>query len=168
MLFRSPDAAIYASGWSGPNPFRSAEQLQKPIAGGTGATPYGTGATEDEKGDPGYFGGNPFFDARPPTAQTPYSGNFWTMGQIKRPEASMYCTDSNTGELLGVNDSTLNPNNANLNLEGVEWRYTGSSCIMLFLDGHVDTVGQWSNLRELEKDLGVRVLGLNKRSFFAN
>jgi hypothetical protein len=39
---------------------------------------------------------------------------------------------------------------------------------MLFLDGHVDTVGQWDGLRELEKELGVRVLGLDKRSFFTN
>ena len=164
--FDSPDAAIYASGWTGTNPFRSVETLQKPVGGGTGATPFGTGATDEERGDPGYFGGNPFFDARPPSTQAPYSGNFWAFGQIKRPEASMYCVDSYLGELLQVNDTTLNPTNANLDLVGVEWRYTGKNSIMLFLDGHVDTVGQWTGLRELEKDLGVRVLGLDKRSYF--
>ena len=164
--FDSPDAALYASGWSGSDPFRSAETLQKP-AGGDGATPFGSGATADELGSPGYFGGNPFFDARPPTGTRPYSGFFWTLGQIKRPEASMYCTDSNLGELLGVNDPTLDPNNPNLDLVGVEWRYSGKNCIMLFLDGHVDTVGQWTNLRELDQELGVRVLGLDRKSFFA-
>lgn len=164
--FDSPDATLYASGWSGVNPFRSEEPLRKIPPGGTGATPFGTGPLSDEIGDPGYFGGNPFFDARPPTLERPYSGSFWATGQIKRPEVSMYCMDSNLGEMLDVTDPSLNPGNPNLDLKGVEWRYTGNSAIMLLLDGHVETVGQWEGLRELEKDLGFRVLGLDKRSFF--
>jgi prepilin-type N-terminal cleavage/methylation domain-containing protein/prepilin-type processing-associated H-X9-DG protein len=165
--FDSPDAALYASGWSGSDPFRSAEQLKKP-AGGNGATPFGTGAPATELGDPGYFGGNPFFDARPPTTARPYSGFYYTLGQMKRPEASMYCVDSNLGELLEVNDPTLNPNNPNLNLVGVEWRYVGDKCLMLFLDGHVETYDKWGDLRELEQEFGVRVFGLDRSSFFSN
>lgn len=164
--FDSPDAALYERGYSGSDPFRSAEVLVKPT-GGDGASPFGTGATEAEAGAPGYFGGNPFFDARP-IAGSVYQGRFWTTGQIKRPEASMYCCDSNLGELLGLNDQTLSPNNAALDLTGVEWRYSGQNALMLFLDGHVDTVGEWEGLRELEKDLGVRVLGLDRNSFFTN
>ena len=163
----SPDATLYASGWTGVDPFRSAEVMRK-TSNGNGATPFGTGTLETELGGPGYFGGNPFFDARPPTSARPYSGFFWTHGQIKRPEASMYCTDSYIGEVLEFSDVNLDPTNSDLDLVGVEWRYSGNNCIMLFLDGHVDTVGQWDGLRELEKELGVRVLGLDKRSFFTN
>lgn len=163
----SPDATLYASGWTGVDPFRSAEPLRK-TSNGSGATPFGTGTPETELGDPGYFGGNPFFDARPPTTARPYSGFYWTHGQIKRPEASMYCTDSYIGEVLEFSNVNLDPNDPNLDLVGVEWRYSGNNCIMLFLDGHVDTYGKWNGLRELEKDLGVRVLGLDRRSFFSN
>ena len=165
--FDSPDAALYATGWSGQNPFRSAEQLQT-VTGGDGASPFGSGTTEDEKGDPGYFGGNPFFDARAPETAHPYSGNYWVTGQIKRPESSMYCCDSSVGELLGVNIPDFTNTTPGLNLTGVEYRYTGAQTLMLFLDGHVDTFGEWDTLFELEKDLGVRVLGLDRRSFFPN
>lgn len=178
--FDSPDGVLYASGWSGSNPFRSAEPMQSLAGDGSGATPLGGGPGNggptspltgmgtriNEKGDPGYFGGNPFFDARAPTSAHPYSGSYWSLGQIKRPEASLYCTDSNLGELLGVTDPTLNTNNPDLDLEGVEWRYTGQNCIMLFLDGHVDTIGRWENLQELETELGVRVFKLDQRTFF--
>ncbi len=166
--FDSPDAALYASGWDGVNPFRSAEVIREVPPGGTGATPFGTGATSEELGDPGYFGGNPFFDARPPTGARPYSGNWWTTGQIRRPDASMYCCDSNLGEILEVNDGTLDPTNPNLNLVGAEFRYTGKQILMLFLDGGVGTFSEWGNLDELEKEQGVRVLGLDQRSYFPN
>jgi hypothetical protein len=164
--YDSPDAALYATGFEAKNLFRSAELMQT-VPNGTGATPFGDGCTESEKGDLGYFGGNPFFDARPPTSAHPYSGNYWVTGQIKRPEASMYCMDSNAGELLTVNDPTLTADN-NLNLTGVEWRYSGGYALCLFLDGHVDSVPEWDNLRELEVDNGVRVFGLDRKTFFTN
>ena len=163
--FDSPDAALYASAWEDKNIFRSAEPLAH-AKGGTGATPFGDGASVDEDGTPGYFGGNPFFDARPVATGTPNSGKFWTMGQIRRPEASMYIADSNVGELLGLSAQVLDPNNLTLDLVGVEYRYSGDITLMLFLDGHVDGFTQWENLLELEKELGVRVLDLDKNRFF--
>ena len=163
--FDSPDAALYASAWEDKNIFRSAEPLAH-AKGGTGATPFGDGASVDEDGNPGYFGGNPFFDARPVATGTPNSGKFWTMGQIRRPEASMYIADSNVGELLGLSAQVLDPNNLTLDLVGVEYRYSGDITLMLFLDGHVDGFTQWENLLELEKELGVRVLDLDKNRFF--
>ena len=78
----------------------------------------------------------------------------------------MYLTDSNLGELLEVNNTNWNPTNPDLDLVGVEWRYTGKNCIMLMLDGHVETRGQWDNLKDLELELGVRVLGLDQNVFF--
>ncbi len=165
--FDSPDAALYATGWDGTNPFRSTEVLFKPVVG-TGPTPYGTGPSEEEKNDPGYFAGNPFFDARPATASTPYAGKYWSLGQIKRPEVSMYCADSAIGEIFELNDTNVSPSNGTLDLVGAEWRYSGDNVLMLMLDGHVDTIGKWDSLYDLEKNLGVRVLGLDQNRFFTN
>jgi len=164
--FDSPDAALYASGWDGVNPFRSAEVIREVPPGGTGATPFGTGATSEELGDPGYFGGNPFFDARPADPTRPWAGRYWTMGEIKSPATSMYLMDSNIGELLTVNDPTLNVDNPNLQLTGVDWRYPGGVTNCLFLDGRVDSFSEWDTLKELEKDFKVRVFSLDQRSFF--
>ena len=165
--FDSPDADLYDKGFEAKNIFRSAEPMQKLAGGGTGASPYGSGPLASEKGAPGYFAGNPFFDARPATQSTPWAGRYWVTGQIKAPEASMYCMDSNLGELFEINDPTLNPG-ANLNLVGVEWRYSGGYALSLFLDGHVDGVPEFDSLRELELDYKVRVLSLDKNRFFAN
>jgi prepilin-type processing-associated H-X9-DG protein len=180
--FDSPDASLYATGWSGTNPFRSAIEMDKldrvvasggqPILPGRGAVPFGdgpcsgdTGSAVDsagdpisEKGHPGYFGGNPFFDAR--------GGKFWALGQIKRPQSSMYCIDSSIGELVFLNEANPSPNNPNLDLVGVDFRYSGRNALVLFLDGHVDTVSEFDGLRELEVDLGVRVLDLDKPRFY--
>ena len=70
------------------------------------------------------------------------------------------------GELLGLSAQVLDPNNLTLALVGVEYRYSGDITLMLFLDGHVDGFTQWENLLELEKELGVRVLDLDKNRFF--
>jgi hypothetical protein len=77
----------------------------------------------------------------------------------------MYLMDCNLGELIGINDPTLTPN-SNLNLVGIEWRYSGGYALSLFLDGHVDGVPEFENLRELEIDYKVRVLNLDKNRFF--
>lgn len=163
--FDSPDADLYEKGFEAKNIFRSAEVMKDIADGGTGATPFGSGPLATEKGQSGYFGGNPFFDARPATQATPWAGKFWVTGQIKAPETSMYCMDSNLGDLLEINDPTLTPN-ANLNLVGVEFRYVGGFAQSLFLDGHVDSVPEFENLRELEIDYRVRVLNLDKNRFF--
>ena len=62
----------------------------------------------------------------------------------------------------------MSPNNAALDLAGVDWRYSGKNTLMLFLDGHVDTIPEWTGLVELEKDLGVRVMNLERKTFFTN
>jgi prepilin-type N-terminal cleavage/methylation domain-containing protein len=164
--YDSLDAAYYDLGGDAKNILRSAEVMNSiPPGGGTGATPFGTGALESEKQHPGYFGGNPFFDARPPQTAHPYSGRYWVTGQIKRPSASMYLMDAWVGELLTVSDPTLDVNNPDLNLTGVDWRYSGGYALCLYLDGNVASVAEWDNLRELEVDLGVRVFGLDKSVF---
>jgi type II secretory pathway pseudopilin PulG len=163
--YDSPDAELYEKGFEAKNIFRSSEPMQKVAGGGSGASPFGSGPLESEKGAPGYFGGNPFFDARPATDSTPWAGRYWVTGQIKAPESSMYLMDCNLGELIGINDPTLTPN-SNLNLVGIEWRYSGGYALSLFLDGHVDGVPEFENLRELEIDYKVRVLNLDKNRFF--
>lgn len=171
--FDSPDAALYQRGFEKDVIFRSAELMTK-LPGGTGGpTPFGTGANNGsdetvptESGQPGYFGGNPFFDARAANASRPWAGRYWTMGEIKSPATSMYLMDSNIGELLTVNDPTLNVDNPTLQLTGVDWRYPGGVTNCLFLDGRVDSFSEWDTLKELEKDFKVRVFGLDQRSFF--
>lgn len=171
--FDSPDAALYERGFEKDVIFRSAELMTK-LPGGTGGpTPFGTGANNGTDGTvptelahPGYFGGNPFFDARPTAPSRPWSGRYWTMGEIKSPATSMFLMDSNIGELLTVNDPTLDVNNPQLQLTGVDWRYPGGVTNCLFLDGRVDSFGEWDTLKELEKDFKVRVFGLDQRSFF--
>jgi len=171
--FDSPDAALYERGFEKDVIFRSAELMTK-LPGGTGGpTPFGTGANNGTDGTvptelahPGYFGGNPFFDARPSAPSRPWSGRYWTMGEIKAPATSMFLMDSNIGELLTVNDPTLNVDNPQLQLTGVDWRYPGGVTNCLFLDGRVDSFGEWDTLKELEKDFKVRVFGLDQRSFF--
>lgn len=171
--FDSPDAALYERGFEKDVIFRSAELMTK-LPGGTGGpTPFGTGANNGTDGTvptelahPGYFGGNPFFDARPSAPSRPWSGRYWTMGEIKAPATSMFLMDSNIGELLTVNDPTLDVDNPQLQLTGVDWRYPGGVTNCLFLDGRVDSFGEWDTLKELEKDFKVRVFGLDQRSFF--
>lgn len=171
--FDSPDAELYQRGFEKEVIFRSAELMTKLPGGVGGPTPFGTGANNGsdssvptEFAHPGYFGGNPFFDARPPDPTHPWSGRYWTMGEIKNPASSMYLMDSNIGELLTVNDASLNVNNPDLQLTGVDWRYPGGVTNCLFLDGRVDSFSEWDTLKELEKDFKVRVFSLDQRSFF--
>jgi prepilin-type N-terminal cleavage/methylation domain-containing protein len=65
--FDSPDRTLYDRlGGDLDNPFRSAVDNTQNMPNGDLPTPFGTGA--QEKGLPGYFAANDFFDARPDTS----------------------------------------------------------------------------------------------------
>lgn len=158
--FDSPDKKLYdLVGGDLENPFRSAalNKRNAPAGGGTGPapigdadpTPFGSGA--QEIGRPGYFAANNFFDSRDPDE----GGNGWfSTGQIKAPERSMYLVDSVAGETIEDEPEpfqagpTLGTPGSVPTLE-VDFRYSGV-CLMLFLDGHVEPVGQWQDICELE------------------
>ena len=150
--FDSPDIELYdIVGGDLPNPFRSAAQNTDQILGGKGPTPFGTGA--QERGRPGYFAANNFFDANPNNTDT-FNGWF-TNAQIKVPEQSMYLVDSFYGEIIqdepGPFDRVPPALVGPLTIE-VDFRYAGETCLMLFLDGHVGPQGIWKNLDELQGD----------------
>ena len=166
--FDSPDIELYdIVGGDLENPFRSAAQNTDQIAGGKGPTPFGTGA--QERGRPGFFAANDFFDARPDEND---QQRWFTNAQIKVPEQSMYLVDSFYGEIIqdepGPFDRVPPGLAGPLTIE-VDFRYAGETCLMLFMDGHVQPQGIWKNLDELQGDpsnpqdhgRGIRIQYLN-------
>ncbi len=135
-------------------------------------TPYGPGASE--AGRPGYFAANNFFNAdceakdirtgspAPPAA-------WYTTAQIRAPERSMYLVDSFAGEIIQpwedryrLWDALQDKRNVEFH---VDFRY-GDVCLMLFLDGHIETQNEWETIDDLEgpKGRGIRIRSLDSRS----
>lgn len=144
----SPDRFAYALGGGDvKNVLRSAVPMKRPYGmelpqdtSGLEATPFGQGAGEVELNQPGYFAMNDFFDSR--------SGRWWTPTQIRLPAESVYIVDSRAGETIAP---TADPWRGNdITRCQVDFRYPGSTCIMLFVDGHVDTQAKWKTLEELQ------------------
>lgn len=135
------------------NPFRSAAQNTKP-ASGTGPTPFGSGAYEDEDGQPGYFAANNFFNADP---TSPSYNGWYVTGQIRSPERSMYAVDSFYGETIETN--TPDPWKNVPNSIQVDFRYS-DSCIMLYLDGSVRPQGVWDDIFTLQDKRQVKLTDL--------
>ncbi|MBU3727902.1 MAG: type II secretion system protein [Phycisphaerales bacterium] len=143
----SPDRLAYALGGGDiKNVLRSAVPMKRPFGlelgqtSGLEATPFGQGAGELELNQPGYFAMNDFFDSR--------AGRWWTPTQIRLPSESVYVVDSRAGETIAP---TADPWRGNdLARCQVDFRYPGSTCIMLFVDGHVDTQAKWKTIEELQ------------------
>ncbi len=128
------------------NPLRSAELNQQ---GGL-------------KGRFGYFAANQFFNADPNVIGT----QWWRIGQIAKPDASLYLIDSWEDEViedqLGEWEAVTGE---------VDYRYAGDALI-LFLDGHVDgtpelkqpwTAPAMNDLEELELIRKIRITNLDRR-----
>jgi type II secretory pathway pseudopilin PulG len=145
-------------------------------------TPYGCGASEI--GLPGYFAANNFF-AGPNTERTcpaePIQGQWYTNGQIRMPERSMYLVDSFAGETIEplpepfqISLPGSGPGDAGTwaRLQSqdrapgqVDFRYS-NMCLMMFLDGHVEPQGKWKEICDLEGPggRGIRIRALTARS----
>jgi len=167
----SPDERAYRMLDSDlPNPLRSAGHNTRNFEfNNTDDTfkPFGDGARERYL--PGYFAANDFFNARPDappapgSASTPAIGNWFTNGQIKVPERSMYLVDSCAGEVIApmpepYDHPDYDADGANVivdlasRTDEVDFRYS-ESCLMLLLDGHIDNPGPWSDLNHLQGEL---------------
>jgi type II secretory pathway pseudopilin PulG len=158
--FDSPDKPLYdLPGMDFESPFRAGGDNTTNAQGGGVMTPFGSGA--QEKGRPGFFAANDFFNARP-DSPNPDGGQFYTRAQIKRPDQSMYLVDSFAGETIAPLppqyqlDPLPNPPTCE-----VDFRYSGV-CLMLMLDGHVDQQGKWKDLDQLETERRVRVRDLTR------
>lgn len=167
----SPDKRLYEYvGDNFNNALRSAGPNSRNSPGPPGdpavnlATPFGPGA--QEVGWPGYFAANNFFNDD--MVSDTFNGH-WSTGQIRSPARSMYLVDSFAGETIEDEDAmegsgTVDPfnNEPDSTTIQVDFRY-GDQCLMLFLDGHVDTQSPWLDLDELEKERKVRVRALDER-----
>jgi len=153
----SPDRAFYDLDIDdNSNVFRSAARMTK-VLDGDGAFPFGTGSETGEKGQPGYFAANHFFDL------TTNGGKWWRTTEIKRPQNSMYLVDSYAGEVTFQTGTTP----ATYNIDYIDFRYPGDVCTMLMLDGHVEpSVSAWDSLQDLEESRQIRVLGLDRQKNF--
>ncbi|MCH8822001.1 MAG: prepilin-type N-terminal cleavage/methylation domain-containing protein [Planctomycetes bacterium] len=155
--YDSPDVALYkAVGNDVDNPFRSAAEntldyIPPPGGNGIGGQnagipkPFGQGAME--AGRPGFFAANNFFNSTS-------DGGWFTTAQIKIPENSMYLVDSFAGEIIEAAPEPYDRTPSSSTIE-VDFRYTGNTCLMLFLDGHVSPQGQWKNIDDLQGDPAV-------------
>ena len=177
--YDSPDQDLYELTAGGiNNPFRSAAANTQGTPGarlGALPMPYGCGATEE--GLPGFFGANNFFNADPDaidcTTGNPLNAEWFTTGQIRLPERSMYLVDSFAGEVIQddplpfqvVSSGPVGPGGQVPATTEVDFRYN-DSCLMLFLDGHVEPVIPWDEICDLEgpQGRGIRIRHLTSRS----
>jgi type II secretory pathway pseudopilin PulG len=137
-------------------------------------TPYGAGASE--AGLPGYFAANNFFnadaDAKHPLTGAPLDAEWYTDGQIRMPEQSMYLVDSFAGETIEAEPAPYQVAESSFGGQGgsgppyqVDFRYSGQ-CLMLFLDSHVEPQGEWDEICDLEGPggRGIRIRALTART----
>ena len=163
--YDSPDKALYELlGDDIPNPLRSAEKMKTYPDQGGPTSACDPSPWDGAVGHPGFFAANNFFDAAAP-GQTG-----WVLtGQIKSPERSMYLVDSLIGETIDPLDPPFDSAGPDSNNDGradcleVDFRYPGDVCLMLFLDGHAQTVAEFDDLDELETKRQIRVRDLDQR-----
>lgn len=156
----SPDAEIYDGHPDFQNPFRSHfENSRNAAARDPGPTPFAEGA--QERGLPGFFAANDFFDARSDADRDDGDSQvdrYYTAGMIRAPQRSIYLVDSVAGETIAVEEApwTCDMAGATLRVDGatggtadpvgqVDFRY-GESCMVLLLDGHVERLTHWTTL----------------------
>jgi prepilin-type N-terminal cleavage/methylation domain-containing protein len=151
-------------------------------------TPVGAGAWE--KGLPGFFAANNFFDARSHAdisgdSSDPSVDRFVTHAQVRAPNRSLYLVDSFRGEDIGgspLEESYEAKTQAAFtnwiladapvgvaSTQEVDFRYSnGDVALMMYLDGHVGSETAWRSWAQLAGDAstpgqGVRILDLDRR-----
>ncbi len=162
----SPDASIFDEHEDFKHPFRSRLENTRdylPREQSPDPLPYGTGA--HERGLPGYFAANDFFDARSESdlgTGTSTVDRYYTNGMIKAPNRSVYLVDSVAGETIAleeepwtydfgqsfVSEDSMGGGDGVEALGQIDYRYGGTdgACFLLLLDGHVEQQAPWSSL----------------------
>ena len=123
------------------NPFRSDAFVSRNLTAADGLpTPYGPGALD--KGEPGFFAANNFFNMQNPLDPGSRDG-FWKNAQLRNPSKSVYLVDSIAGYTI---EPTLDAWDDPLaETFEVDFRYA-NSCLILRLDGSAESVLQWEEL----------------------
>ena len=170
--YDSPDYWAYTvDGTVAINILRSQVDLLKamPYDAASLARPFGKGASIREQAHPGYFAANDFFSAT--------AGRWYTNAQIRLPAQSLYLVDSRAGETIPLPSEAATATdlaggqagNANAWIPSsvgceIEFRYIGDLCSMLYLDGHVASMGKWTDLNDLQRNRQTRVERLDLRN----
>ena len=156
----------------GDNPLRSKSDMTNTgVTSGPGATtapiPYGSGGGIQDVGAPGYFAANDWFRwiPDPDLGGEPWviAGaiaeeshqewqRYWTFSQLGNVSKSMYLIDSRRGEVIADSSLAFDMLSSNFFAGQVDFRYD-PTCLMLFLDGHAETISPFEDIEELE---GVR------------
>ncbi len=161
--YDSPDRAVYTEyGGFTANIFRSTVGMKRPFSldETSEALPWGPGASNREFNHPGYFAANNFFNAAPwlgaGSVGVPQPGQlakYYPASQILYPSAAVYLVDSRAGETIeplpGPWQGTPTVGSTD-DFCQVDFRYPGESCIMLCLDGHVQTETKWDKIEDLQ------------------
>lgn len=140
------------------SPMRSAATNTRNFGPVPGSLPKPLGPGAYELGRPGYFAANQFFNADPDSGT--FNG-WYVTGQIRQPERSMYLVDSVAGEVIENDEIPYDLNDPTTH--EVDFRYVGSVCLMLFLDGHTEPVARFEDLVELKDKRQIRVQDLDQR-----
>ncbi|MAV55002.1 MAG: hypothetical protein CMJ28_03495 [Phycisphaerae bacterium] len=131
--------------------------------------PYGNGGGIQDIGSPGFFAANDWFRWLPDpddggeawaisdavTAESHQEWKrYWTFSQLGNTSKSMYLVDSWRGEVIPDSSVAFDMlgSNASSGPGHVDFRYE-PTCLMLFLDGHGESIAPFNNIEELE---GVR------------
>lgn len=107
---------------------------------------------------PGFFAANDFFNADP---NSPDFNGWWTEGQIRQPDASLYLIDSFVGETIADDIGPWGIDLGAIINQEVDYRYTGDALILM-LDGHIQGEGEVFDLDELETIRRVKVRNLDR------
>ena len=160
--YDSPDRSVYTvhPGYT-KNILRSTIGMTRPFSEDSigEALPWGTGASRREIDHPGYFAANNFFNSAPwlgVGGGVPLPGQlpqYYPSSQVKFPAAAVYLVDSRAGE-------TINPLPdpwrgtpllaGGIDLCEVDFRYPGESCLVLCLDGHIQTEAKWDRIEDVQ------------------
>lgn len=151
-------------------------------------TPVGAGAWE--KGLPGFYAANNFFDSRSHAdisgdTSDPNVDRFVTHAQVRAPARSLYLIDSFRGEDIGgspleqdyeaktaasfTNWILADAPVGVASTQEVDFRYgNGDICLIMYLDGHVGQETAWRSWAQLAGDdstpgRGMRILNLDRR-----
>ena len=157
--YDSPDRIVYAEEISIANPFRSTVMMEK-TADGSEMTPFGTGAQQSEVGHPGYFAANDYLNAVPST-EFP-QGRWFSRGQIRSPDTSIFLIDSFAGESIAPTDEGFGCTDHGYVTE-VDFRYIGDNTLILTFEGGVRTEPSFEELDDIE-DRGYRIHDLESRT----
>lgn len=145
--YDAPTIQIYEWQPEFQHPFRSDVANSTDFYSGDGMPiPYGTGA--HQSGEPGFFAANNFFNADATDAAaavdvngdgTVDPGTYWSTGQLRQPDQSIYLIDSLAGEVI---DPIRGPFDVAAGTAQVDFRYL-DTCLSLALDGHVEILQAW-------------------------